>query len=303
MAFRATGPGLIEIDPSYAGAGMLRAVLHNFDFDDMNVSALKKEHSDFLLTRALPLLVQDQGRIWLEGHASKIGTHEYNLQLSRKRVQKVVGFLTSNGIAGSQIQPDAVGDSRSTSRLKDDELDRSVAFVILQKAHRDPQPPRQTPPPPAVTTRFRLRLSAEMTLSGIPRLRPPRGKLGGGPAVDALVFEIQDVEHRLSAFYGYSGIGIGVGINLAWLSGTDSGPWNSFTTSALMSVGDFGGLTRFTSGGGGNYTINYLNMMGTPPGVDSVYLRINTGTTYGGGLTTTAGPLQRIAGPMPTGGD
>ena len=32
------------------------------------------------------------------------------------------------------------------------------------------------------------------------------------------------MEHRLSAFYGYSGMGIGVGINLAWLSGTDTGP-------------------------------------------------------------------------------
>lgn len=303
MAFKATGPGLIKIDPTYGGAGILKALLHNFDFDDMHVNTLKKEHCDFLSSRAVPLLEENQGRVWLEGHASKIGTHAYNLQLSRKRVQKVVDFLTGCGIAITQIQPDAVGDTSSTSLLKDDELDRSVAFVILQKAHHDPPPPRQTPPPPAVTTHFRLRLSGEITISGIPRLTPPKGKLGGGPAADALLFEIQDTEHHISAFYGYSGLGIGVGINLAWLSGTDSGPWNDFTTSAPMSVGDFGGLTRFTSGGAGNYTINYLNMLGTPPGVDSVYLRINTGTTYGGGLTTTAGPLQRVAGPMPAGKD
>jgi len=111
------------------------------------------------------------------------------------------------------------------------------------------------------------------------------------------------VEHKTSAFYGYSGLGMGVGVSLAWLSGTDAGPWNYFTTSASMSVGDFGGLARFTSAGGGNYTINYLNLLGTPPGVDAVYLKINTGTTYGGGATTTAGPLQRVAGPMPAGHD
>jgi hypothetical protein len=114
-----------------------------------------------------------------------------------------------------------------------------------------------------------------------------------------MLFEIQDVEHALSAFYGYSGIGIGVGFNLAWLSGTDAGPWNAFTTSAPMSVGDFGGFTRFTTGGVGNRTLNWLHMIGTPKGVDSVYIMINTGTTYGGGITTTAGPLQRVAGPMP----
>ncbi|PWT89902.1 MAG: hypothetical protein C5B55_10565 [Blastocatellia bacterium] len=301
MTFRRTGPGRFEIDSRYNGAGMLKASLYNFDFDDMNTTNLKLEHADFLRTRAVPLLTGNRGKIWLEGHASKIGTNDYNLRLSRRRVQRVVEFLTANGVTGSQIQPDAVGEERSTSRLSDDELDRSVAFLILPRAHRDPPPPRVVPSPPSVTARFRLRLLGEMTLTGIPKFRPPRGRFGGGPATDAMVFEIQDVEHRLSAFYGYSGLGIGVGFNAAWLSATDAGPWNEFTTSAPMNVGDFGGLTRFTTGGGGNYTVNWLHMMGTPHGVKSVYIMINTGTTYGGGATTTVGPLQRIAGPMPAG--
>jgi hypothetical protein len=215
----------------------------------------------------------------------------------------VVDFLARAGIAGNQMQPDAVGEEHANPRLRDDQRDRAVSFVILPRAQRDPPPPRQIPPPPKVTTKFRLRLLGEMTLTGIPRFRPPRGRLGAGPAADGMLFEIQDVEHRLSAFYGYSGMGIGVGINLAWLSGTDSGPWNIFTTSAPMNVGDFGGLTRFTTVGGGNSTWNWLHMMGTPEGVDSVYIMIDTGTTYGAGMTTTLGPLQRVAGPMPTGGN
>jgi hypothetical protein len=116
-----------------------------------------------------------------------------------------------------------------------------------------------------------------------------------------MLFEIQDTQHRVSAFYGYSGMGIGLGINLAWLSGTDSGPWNSFTTSVPMNVGDFGGPARFTTAGTANHTINFLHMLGTPDGVDSVYMRVNTGTTYGIGATTTTGPLQLVAGPMPAG--
>jgi OmpA family len=302
MALRATGPGLIEIDPRYSGAGMLKALLYNFDFDDIRVTALKKEHTDFLRDRAVPLLSENRGGIWLEGTASQVGTNDYNLQLSRQRVQRVVAYLASAGISGKQMQPDAAGEEHANPKLRDDQRDRAVSLVILPRAHRDPPPQRKTPPPPAVTTKFQVRLVGEITLTGIPRLRLPRGRVGAGPAADAMIFQIEDLEHGLSAFYGYSGMGIGAGFNLAWLSGTDRGRWNAFTTSAPMNVGDFGGLTRFTSVGGGNYTKNWVHMMGTPKGVDSVYIMIDTGTTYGGGATSTLGPLQRLAGPMRAGG-
>ena len=297
MTHRATGPGLLDIDPRYGGAGMLKALLYNFDFDDMHVTELKKEHADFLRSRALPLLAQKRGKVWMLGQASKIGGNEYNLTLSRRRVQRVVDFFTRGGVSADQIQPEAVGEEQSSSRLQDDPRDRSVGFLILPRAQVDMPPEKKPPPPPAVTTRFRLRLLAETTITGLPKFRPG-GRIGGGPATDAMIFEIRDIDHGLSAFYGYSGLGIGAGFSAAWLSGTDSGPWNEFTTSAPMSVGDFGGFTRFTTVGGGNHTWNWLHMTGTPVGVDSVYIMINTGTTYGGGATSTVGPLQRIAGPM-----
>jgi hypothetical protein len=303
MTYRATGPGLIEVNPRYAGAGVLRALLYNFDFDDMAATDLKAEHSDFLRTRALPLLTGNHGMILLLGQASQVGTNAYYLTLSQRRVQRVVSFLTRNGVAVAQIRPDAVGEDQSTSRLRDDQRDRSVEFVIAPRPPLNQPTPRVVPPPPAQNTRFRVRLLGDVTLTGAPRLSPPRGRLGTGPAAEAMLFEIQDVDHRLSAFYGYSGLGIGVGINAAWLSGTDSGPWNAFTTSAPMNVGDFGGPARFTTAGAGNHTINYFHMLGTPDGVDSVYLRMNTGTTYGVGATTTAGPLQLVAGPMPAGNE
>ena len=175
MAYRATGLGLIETDYRYRGAGMLQALLYNFDFDDMHITDLKREHADFLRTRALPLLIRNRGKIWLEGRTSKVGTNEYNLQLSRQRVQRVLNFLTHNGIDARQIQPDAVGEERSTSQLSDDQRDRSVGFVILPRTPVDPPPPQRIPAPPAVTTRFRLQLLGEATMSGVPRLRPPRG--------------------------------------------------------------------------------------------------------------------------------
>ena len=300
MTFRATGPGLIEINPRYTGTGVLRALLYNFDFDDMSVKDLKPEHAEFLRTRALPLLAQNRGMILLVGEASQVGTNQYNLKLSQRRVQRVVDFLTRNGVVSNQIRPDAVGEEQSRSPLPDDQRDRSVEFVIAPRPRHDQPLPRQVPPPPAVTTRFRLRQLGNLTLTGVPKVRPS-GRIGVGAAADAMLFEIEDVEHRLSAFYGYSGMGGGLGFAAAWASGTTAGPWNDFTTSAPMNVGEFGGFTRFTTAGAWSFTVNWLHMMGTPQGVDSVYIRINTGNTYGGGATTTAGPLQRVAGPMPSG--
>ena len=197
-----------------------------------------------------------------------------------------------------QIRPDAVGEEQSVSRLRDDPRDRLVEFVIAPK--RVPLP-RVVPAPPPMSTRFRLRLVGDITLSGAPRLRPRPFRVGVGAATDAMMFEIQDVENNVTAFYGYSGLGAGAGFNAAWLSGTDTGPWNSFTTSAPMNVGDFGGPSRFTTGGGGDYTVNWLHLLGTPEGVDAVYLGIDTGRTYGVGISTTAGPLQLIYGPVPAG--
>ena len=298
MTFRATGPGKIEIDPRYAGGGMLRGLLYNFDFDDAHLTVLKHEHLHFFRTRALPLLSGDRGRIWLQGQASQLGNRAYNLDLSRQRVSRVVAFLNANGVASGCIQPDAVGEDLSTSTMPDDPRDRAVAFLILQRERHDPPPPPRIPPPPAVTTRFRLRQLSDVTIA---RVRPRIGRLGAGPAAEGMVFEIQDLDNGLSAFYGYSGIGMGAGLDLTpWLSGTDAGPWNRFTTSATMHVGDFGGPARFTTAGGGNYTINWIHIIGTPEGVDSAYLQINTGTTYGLGATTTVGALQRVAGPMPS---
>jgi hypothetical protein len=302
MTFRATGPGRIEINPRYNGAGILRALLYNFDFDDMSVMKLKKEHAEFIKTRALPLLANNRGMVMLLGQASQIGTNEYNLTLSRQRVQRVVDFFVRNGATSNQIRPDAVGEEQSRSPLRDDERDRSVEFVIVPRTRHDTRPPRRVPPPPPVTKQFRLRQAGSLTHTGLPKPRPT-GRIGVGPAADGMLFQIEDIEHRYSAFYGFSGIGLGLGFNAAWLSGTDTGPWNNFSTSAPMNVGDFGGFTRFTTAGGGNRTVNWLHMLGTPKGVDAVYIQINTGTTYGIGASTTAGPLQLVAGPYPSSGN
>jgi hypothetical protein len=74
--FHKTGPGLIEVDAAYTGAGVLKALLYNFDFDDSDVikhNDLKVEFTRFLADRVAPLLTSDKGQIWMQGSASRIG--------------------------------------------------------------------------------------------------------------------------------------------------------------------------------------------------------------------------------------
>jgi hypothetical protein len=88
--FRKTGPGLIEVDSAYTGAGVLKALLYNFDFDDSDVikhNDLKVEFTRFLADRVAPLLMDGKGQVWMQGSASRIGVRNgiWNCQRTARR--------------------------------------------------------------------------------------------------------------------------------------------------------------------------------------------------------------------------
>jgi hypothetical protein len=294
-----TGPGRIEVDPKYAGPGKLKALLYNFDFDGDKVKA---EHSDFLGSRVVPLLENDRGQIWMQGSASRVGANAYNMELSKRRVRQVADFLKSRGIRETQMQLNAVGEEMAVGHALDDERDRAVALLVYPRHRIDPPPPPQPPKPPPVSSTFKVRLLGEVSVGKTVRVvKLLKAKLGAGPAADAMFFEILDTTNRQSAFYLYVGGGIGAGFMS--VSATHVGPWNDFRTSKPISAADFEGFTRFTTAGGGPYTMNFLNMCGTPPGVDDVYLEFfQTGTTFGAGLSTTVGNMWLLQGPLPFSG-
>ena len=117
-----------------------------------------------------------------------------------------------------------------------------------------------------------------------------------GVAVDVMFFQIQDTYNMEQASYMY--VGAGAGLGLKSVSATFVGPWNKFTTSARVELDQFEGVARFTSGGGLWWTWNYLHILGTPSGVKSVYIDMDTGFTWGAGASTTAGDLL-YNGPVP----
>jgi OmpA family len=127
---KATGPGKVEtsVAPPGAPVGGVIALLFNFDFDD---AAVKPEHQAFLLDQLVPRLTAARGlRVFLRGMASKIGNADYNLQLSRRRVEAVRNFLTGRGVSPGQVVTTFTGENLSTSLKADDERDRAVEALF-----------------------------------------------------------------------------------------------------------------------------------------------------------------------------
>ncbi len=125
-----TGKGLITIDGKYNGDGVLKALLHNFDVD---VDQPKPEHVAFLISKVLPLMKERKGHIWMQGSASVTGTHKNNLELSRRRVNNVATVLRQGGILESQMQLDAIGDNVTFRHIREDEMSRAVALLVLPR--------------------------------------------------------------------------------------------------------------------------------------------------------------------------
>jgi hypothetical protein len=109
-----------------------------------------------------------------------------------------------------------------------------------------------------------------------------------------LYFQIWDPAHSVSSLYEYTGGGIGVSVRS--VSATMSGPWNDFRTTGPVAVNEFGGAARFTTGGAGSYTLNYLNMMQMPRGTATSPnpLSLSTGFTVGAGGSTTVGYMALV---------
>ena len=301
--FRATGPGKIESHAELLEAGVLKAFLYNFDFDDFadrKFRGLKLEHQNFLKEKVVPLLENKKGNIWMQGSASQIGSDSWNMELSRYRVITVANFLGSLDIFADQIQTDAIGEEHAKLHAQDDERDRSVMLWVYPRFHFDPPPPRKLPPKPLVSKHFKIAMVTGLSISHALQIAKLfKVKIGAGIGIDGIVFLIWDTNNNIACFYVYIGLGLSVGLSaLPKVSVTTHGPWTSFTTEKPMHCWQFGRWARFTSAGAGSHTVNWITME-TPKGIDNVEsLAIETGTTWGAAASTTIGDIIRATQPM-----
>jgi hypothetical protein len=300
--FRATGPGKIDAVTDLVPAGVLRALLYNFDFDDFadhKYHDLKIEHRKFLSDQVLPLLENGKGNIWMQGSASKIGADAWNMTLSQTRVGRVANFLSTQGITVEQMQLDAIGEENAKNHIDDDERDRSVQLWVYPRFNYEPPPPRKVPRKPLTTRNFKIAMVSGLSVSQAVNVgKLFKVKIGGGLAFDGLIFLIWDTDNNIACLYVYIGIGIGAGLSFTpKVSVTTHGPWTSFTTEKPMSCWQFGRWARFTTAGAASHSVSWITME-TPRGIDNVdSLSIDTGTTLGAGMSSTIGDIIRADQP------
>jgi OmpA family len=130
---RDTGPGdggfLIAKKETPAKV-IFEYILFNYNIDG---NVLKKEHKELLDRDIIPFVEENRVHVKLTGMASQSGDREYNRQLSLGRVLRVKEYLISKGLTEAQVPgPDirAAGEDLSTSKSREDPIDRAVRLTI-----------------------------------------------------------------------------------------------------------------------------------------------------------------------------
>jgi len=78
-------------------------------------------------------------KVRIEGHTDAVGTHEYNLDLSQRRVLSVMRFLVEQGVEPARLEAIGHGKTRPIADNTTDEgraRNRRVDFIIV-----DPKAP------------------------------------------------------------------------------------------------------------------------------------------------------------------
>jgi outer membrane protein OmpA-like peptidoglycan-associated protein len=100
-------------------------------------SVIDTMYEDDIAEIAETLLRQPNSKVVIEGHASLVGTQEYNLQLSQKRADAITNrMVTTYGVSKNQLKGIGYGDSSPVSKLSGEDADaenRRVIAIITTK--------------------------------------------------------------------------------------------------------------------------------------------------------------------------
>ncbi|GAA3526247.1 OmpA family protein [Zobellella aerophila] len=90
-------------------------------------SAIKPEYRSVINDMAR-FMEQTPGKLLLiEGHASKVGSEEYNLALSKRRAEAVRAELIKGGISGDRLDIIGFGESKPLIMVENEEDEESAA--------------------------------------------------------------------------------------------------------------------------------------------------------------------------------
>lgn len=100
------------VDTDGCGLALVKLQGIHFGFDSASLSSEAKS----ILDRALPAIRSNSSQnIQVEGHTDSTGSDSYNLDLSQRRAESVVNYLTSKGISASRLNARGYGESSPIS--------------------------------------------------------------------------------------------------------------------------------------------------------------------------------------------
>lgn len=70
-------------------------------------------------------------RFAVEGHTDAVGSRDYNLDLSRRRAEAVVNFITGLGVDASRLQPQGFGFDKPRFGAANNPRNRRVEFARI----------------------------------------------------------------------------------------------------------------------------------------------------------------------------
>ncbi|MCP4806037.1 MAG: OmpA family protein [Proteobacteria bacterium] len=118
--------------------GVIRGINFEVDSDKITVD------SYFILNEAAAVLVQYDGlRIEVQGHTDSDGSDDYNFDLSDRRAESVVRYMTNQGVEAGRLTWMGYGESRPLVPNENEEtkaVNRRVEFHIVEA---EPLPARQ----------------------------------------------------------------------------------------------------------------------------------------------------------------
>jgi outer membrane protein OmpA-like peptidoglycan-associated protein len=83
----------------------------NFEFDSAELQPKGAKDLDQLVLAMKDPSMSNRTFV-IEGHTDAKGTEAYNLDLSNRRAQTVVGYLVSNGVGSDRLEPKGLGFSQ-----------------------------------------------------------------------------------------------------------------------------------------------------------------------------------------------
>ncbi len=110
-----------------------------FEFGEHELSDAAREKLE-LVANVLNNTKSDTRKILVEGHTDSRGTEEFNMQLSRKRAERVTSELTFSNVRPDRIVTEWVGESNPIAPNENEdgsdnpegrELNRRVEVVVL----------------------------------------------------------------------------------------------------------------------------------------------------------------------------